>query len=91
MKNKNYASKKFTEVLNTDEWEIHTEDGWKDIIASGKTIPYEIWNLELENGYKLSAADTHIVITFDKNNNKQVEKFLSELCKDDFVVILRFV
>ena len=54
--------KKFIEVFNTDEWEVETDTGWKDIIASGKTIPYKIWKITLTNNLTLKCADTHILI-----------------------------
>jgi len=72
--------KKFLEVFSTDEWEVETDTGWKDIIASGKTIEYKVFELILENGLILKGADNHIVI-----NDKNKEMYLSELLNNDYI------
>lgn len=57
--------KKFVETFNVEDWEVETEDGWEDVLAIGKTIPYNMYEIILENELFLKCADTHIVI--DKN------------------------
>lgn len=72
--------KKFIEVFNVEDWEVETDTGWEDIIASGKTIKYKIFQLELENGLTLNGADNHIVI-----NSKNEEMYLCELNENDYI------
>lgn len=62
------VDRKFIEGFDVSDWEIDTPQGWVDVTHSYKTIEYEVYELELENGLKLSCADTHIVM--DKNNNE---------------------
>lgn len=57
------VNRKFIETIDIDEWEVETEDGFVDIKKLHKTIPYEVWNIQLENGLSLKCADTHILIT----------------------------
>ena len=52
--------KKFISSKNISDYEILTDDGFKDVIALHKTIPYEMYNLVLENK-ELKCADFHIV------------------------------
>jgi hypothetical protein len=59
------VSRKFLKTLDLSEWEIDTEDGWKDLKSVSKTIQYEIWYLEISNGTSLRCADTHIVFRKD--------------------------
>lgn len=62
------VNKKFIETINISDWEIETEDGFKDIISSNKTIEYEVYHIKLENGLDIKCADTHILI--DENYNE---------------------
>ena len=78
--------KKFIDTIDVDNWEIETDEGWVSINKIGKTIPYRSWFLKLENGLKLRAADKHIVIIYDKLENKYVEKYMDELTIYDYVV-----
>jgi len=52
--------KKFISSKTITDYEILTEDGFKDVIALHKTIPYKMYNLILENK-ELKCADFHIV------------------------------
>lgn len=54
--------RKFIESLNVSDYEVYTEDGWKDITHSHLTIPYSVYLIRLENGMELKCADTHILI-----------------------------
>lgn len=81
--------KKFTETLEIGEieWEVDTPDGWVDIQASGKTIEYDVWELLLENGIKLKAADKHIVVVYSLDKLNFVEKCLYELNPGDSILL----
>lgn len=76
------GNKKFIEVFDTDEWEVETDTGWEDVVASGKTIKYKIFELILENNLVLRGADNHIVI-----NDKNKEVYLCELKINDYVKV----
>lgn len=82
----NKPFKKFVETLqiNDTEWEVDTPDGWVDINASGKTIKYDVWRIELENKQHLECADNHIVLV--KDNNEIVETYTKDLCQNDLVL-----
>lgn len=54
---------KFVDELDVDGWEVETPDGWVDIVKIFKTIEFDVWRLELEDGYFLEAADDHLVRT----------------------------
>ena len=58
---------KIIETLDIDEYEVWTDEGWKEITNIHKTIPYDIWEVKTES-YTLKCADEHIVI--DKNHNQ---------------------
>lgn len=63
------VDRKFIESFDASDWEVETEDGFKDIISSNKTIEYEVYQITLENGLTLKCADKHILI---KSNNEEV-------------------
>jgi hypothetical protein len=56
-------SRKFTETFDVSEWQVETDDGYANIVSSNKTIEYEVYRIELENGLFLECADDHILIT----------------------------
>jgi len=57
--------KKFIESLTANGISVMTDNGWEQLEASHKTIPYKIWQLVLENGLRLRCADNHIVFLSD--------------------------
>lgn len=59
------VTRKFEESFDVSEWEVLSDDGWVDIEASNKTIKYQVYDIELANGLKLSCADNHILIKSD--------------------------
>lgn len=69
------ANKKFTKSFDLCKYQILTDDGYVDLVSLHETIPYEIWNLKLSNGYVLECADDHIV--FDCEMNEIFVKNLS--------------
>lgn len=71
--------RKFTEVLDASDWMIETDTGWEDLIDVKQTVPYEIWELELDQ-YSIKCADDHIL--FDEDMN---EVFCKDLNVGDLV------
>lgn len=83
MKNSDIIERKFEDInFDYSDWEIETDLGWSDITCVGKTIPYEVWELETESGKKIECADNHII--FDDNYN---EIFVKNLKKSDKILI----
>lgn len=68
------TTNKITATLLNDEWEIETDEGYLPLTAIHKTIPFDVWRLETQNGCFLEGADTHIV--FDSNMK---EVFIKDL------------
>jgi hypothetical protein len=59
--------KKFIKTFDVSDYEILTDDGFKDLVSLHETIPYEVWKIKLSNGYELECADDHIVFDFEMN------------------------
>lgn len=74
------TDKKFTESFKVSDWEIETEDGWKDITHFHKTIKYDVWELQTTN-HTLKCADDHIVMVDGFN-----ERFVKDLKINDLVM-----
>jgi hypothetical protein len=64
---------KFTEVKDATGWEILSDGGWVSVSKAMETVPYETWELRLENGMWLECADEHIVFS------SSGEKFVRDL------------
>jgi len=79
-----YPNRKFIETLNIENWEVETEDGWKDIMSISKTIKYNVCEIKLDNNLFLKCADTHIVIKYE--NSKYKECFIEDLKENDIIV-----
>lgn len=62
------VERKFIESFDVSDWEIETDTGWEPITHCHKTIEYDVWYLETEDGSVIECADTHIV--FDENMNE---------------------
>lgn len=74
MKPSEEIQRKFEEVvIPASEWEVLSHDGWRDVQSSNKTVPYELYDVILDNGITLTCADTHILIT-----NKMEEVFAKD-------------
>lgn len=71
--------KKFINSKKITDYEILTDDGFKDVIALHQTVDYTVFNLILQNK-ELKCADNHIV--FLENND---EVFVKDLKKGDKV------
>jgi hypothetical protein len=59
------VDRKFIEVLDVDEWDILTDDGWAPITSSNKTIKYEVFKVVTETNRELLCADNHILFTHE--------------------------
>lgn len=84
-KNKNMeksdtVDRKYVEVLDIDDYEVLTDQGFKDIISVNKTQKYEIWKLKTQT-HMLECADDHIV--FRKNFE---EVFVKDLKIGDMII-----
>jgi len=77
--------KKFIETYTfgdkKEEYEVLTDTGWVDIKAIGKTIEYDVWEIQTVN-YKLRCADTHILFKAIEEN-EWVEEFVLNLKPGD--------
>lgn len=71
------VERKWEESFDITEWEIETDQGFSSISKIGKTVPYEVWEIETSSGKKLKCADTHIVF-----NEVYKEVFVKDLNKD---------
>jgi DNA repair exonuclease SbcCD ATPase subunit len=59
------VNRKFTDIIDIDDYEIETDTGWVPVTHLCKTIPYDVWQIETINGSKLECADDHILFTAD--------------------------
>ena len=74
------VERKFIDTLDLSEYEILTDDGWRDCNKIHKTVEYKIWILTTTN-HQLKCADTHIV--FDQDFN---EVFVKDLVPGDKII-----
>lgn len=68
------ATKKIVETISINDYEVLTDTGFVDIVSLHKTIPYVVYELNVD-GIKLKCADNHIV--FDENLNEIFVKDLN--------------
>lgn len=61
----NTVSRKFTAVVDLNEWEIDTPDGWVDMSCVMQTVSYDMWHIECSDGLWVDCADDHILIMQD--------------------------
>lgn len=73
--------KKFTRSFKLNDYEILTDSGYVDVEYLHETIPYQVFELKLDNGYTLKCADDHIVYLYDMS-----EIFVKDLKTGDIVV-----
>lgn len=71
------VERKWESSFDVEDWEIETDSGFSSISKIGKTIPYEVWEVETFSGKKIKCADTHIVF-----NELYKEVFVKDLNKD---------
>lgn len=67
------------ETREIDDYEIWTEDGWKDITHAHKTVEFDVWRL-VAGDYSIECADNHIVFRGDGS-----QAFVKELCPGDLI------
>jgi len=72
--------KKFVKTTKIDDYEVETPGGWVDVVNMHETIPYQVYELKLSNGYSLKCADNHIII-----NEFNEEVFVKNLVIGDRV------
>lgn len=72
--------KKITKSTKISDYEVMTPTGWVDVEALHETIPYQVYELKLDNGYELKCADNHIII-----NELNEEVFVKDLKNGDVV------
>lgn len=54
---------KFTDVIEADDFQVLSSDNeYIDILSVNKTVPYDTYEITLENGTVIKCADTHILI-----------------------------
>ena len=66
--------------ISDDNIEIYTDTGFKPLSHLLTTKPFEIYTIELENGYKLDCADEHIVF-----NENMEEIYVQDLKVNDYI------
>lgn len=52
--------RKFTETTVVNDWEVLTPDGYRPVMTTHKTVPYEEYLVKTQN-YELRCADDHIL------------------------------
>lgn len=76
--------RKFEETYDVSDWEIETDMGWSSIKNIGKTIPYEVLEIETVLGKKLKCADDHIL--FDDTYDQIFAKDLNKDTRPDKII-----
>lgn len=75
------VEEKIIHTKGLDNYEIYTDDGWKDLTEVHKTKKYEVWELRLETRV-LRCADEHIVVLSDG-----FQVYVSDLMVGDYVCV----
>lgn len=84
--------RKFVDVIDIDDYEVLTDDGWHDIKSVNKTIEYKIYELKTKN-FSLKCADTHIVFDQDMNeifvkDLRPGQSIMTEIGLDEVVSVI---
>ena len=74
--------KKFLNSFDIDDYEVWTDDGWKEIKKIHQTVQYQVWVVKTKS-FSLRCADNHIV--FDKRFN---EIFVKDLMVGDKILTI---
>jgi len=59
------VERKFIDTLPIDDYEVLTDTGWEDLTHINLTIPYDEYEVKLEDGKSIICADTHILFNED--------------------------
>lgn len=70
----NDIDKKIIRTTDIDNLKVMSDTGWVDVTNIHETQPYKLHDIKLENGYKLTCADNHIIF-----KNDLTESFVSDL------------
>ncbi len=73
-------NKKIIRTSDVSNLSVMSDTGWVEVSNIHETQPYRVWELELENGYKLKCADNHIIFKHDLT-----ESFVSDLLIGDLI------
>lgn len=71
--------KKFINSFDVEDYEVFTDDGWKDIKKIHQTVPYTIWTVNTDK-HTLHCADNHILF-----NKYMDEVFVKDLRVGDVI------
>lgn len=72
---------KFVDVINVEGINVETDYGYVPVSEINLTIPYDVYELVLDNGMELQCADDHIVF-----NENHILYPVAELTTDDYVL-----
>ncbi len=72
-----------TDSIDINDYEVLTHNGWVDIAAINKTVPFDVYELITENNHTLTGADNHII--FCKNFE---QKYLKDLTENDEIITI---
>ena len=61
----NDIDKKIIRTTDIDNLKVMSDTGWVDVTNIHETQPYKLYDIKLENGYKLACADNHIIFKND--------------------------
>jgi len=64
--------RKFIDIVDVEDYEIETDEGWVDIKNITKTVPYLTYYIKTNGNKELWCADNHIL--FDNNMNEKFAK-----------------
>ena len=76
-----YVERKFTNIININDYQVETDEGFVDIEAICETIPYTKYIIETNTHKILECADKHILF-----NEKYEEMFADELNIGDKII-----
>lgn len=78
-----FINKKFTESYLENKRKILTPYGYKEIEYVHKTIPFQKYYIETENGLKLNCAENHVII-LDDGSECYAKNTLNKVVKTQF-------
>jgi hypothetical protein len=82
----NGVSSKFTEGVESNQFEILTATGWRFFRGCAKTVEFAIWEIHLESGHRSKVADGHLLEVRSPNSDIQEFCRADKLLPGDFVL-----